>query len=198
MPEQSAASQSSPPTIPQHSMSRLDLMRLAEKADGMRGLTDVVLVYNNNDKDHPYDVIERRNNTKGHQEILQINTDHDREFIGAPRKSIDFSTVPSLELRRMKGGSLTTKIDALFTDPAAVEKFVIPYYAKTRGAKFADELRRQYYADEKILAVVHEPSSEPGFGTQTHTVTFAMTEPERLAAAVSELLTHIAVIASES
>ncbi|BAH40028.1 hypothetical protein GAU_2986 [Gemmatimonas aurantiaca T-27] len=60
-----------------------------------------------------------------------------------------------------KDGQDIGDVDAWFLSPAAIEKFVLPYYTITRGAEFAKNLRDGYYANEKYVALVHEPDSLP-------------------------------------
>lgn len=54
--------------------------------------------------------------------------------------------------------------DALFWSMAAVEKFVLPYYASFWGlAKLTSEIRAAF-EDENVLAILHRPDSEPTAG----------------------------------
>lgn len=54
--------------------------------------------------------------------------------------------------------------DALFWSMAAVEKFLLPYYASFWGLeKITADIRTQFERDD-VLAVLHRPDSEPTLG----------------------------------
>ena len=174
-----------PPPLP--TISRAALIRLAEKADGLRGSADLILVY---DPAGSFDIVK-----KGQEgaciSLLGINSNHDKDFKGAPRKAVVLSSTPSLE---RKNGQPVGEVDAWFTSPAAVEKFLIPYYARTRGAAFAEKLRVEYFGDGSLLALIHEPPSEPEGLVERTTMMAGNVEATALTLAVQSLLGNIGVV----
>jgi hypothetical protein len=51
------------------------------------------------------------------------------------------------------------KCDAIFTSLAAVEKFVVPYYARLRGLDDCEALRGSFATNPDLVAMVHLPTS---------------------------------------
>lgn len=60
---------------------------------------------------------------------------------------------------KLKSGRDVSTVDAWFTSPAAVDKFVVPYYSRVLGPQWAFHIQTTFYGDGRILAVVHLPES---------------------------------------
>ena len=64
---------------------------------------------------------------------------------------------PPLRLERLKKG--IDACDAIFTSLVAVEKFLLPYYARFRSVTEVRAMRDGFCTDPKALAVTHLPDS---------------------------------------
>lgn len=53
-------------------------------------------------------------------------------------------------------------VDAWFVGRSAFEKFVLPYYTRVWGIDDAVALRDYYFQTSSLLAVLHQPDSNPG------------------------------------
>ena len=119
-----------------------DLRRLAEKADGMRN-TEVCLV----DVGTHYDVLPRADVRVGSRVVLTLNT---------PQIGVNL-TGASFDLR-FGGNSYTNpNVDAIFLSQSALEKFVIPYYARFLVPSELDAMKTDILVTNRdVFAVVHE------------------------------------------
>lgn len=78
--------------------------------------------------------------------------------------------VPGMRFTRVvpgPDGEISRVGDALFWSMAAVEKFLLPYYAGfVELGKLASVIRDRF-AQEEVLAILHLPDSEPDTGTKS-------------------------------
>jgi hypothetical protein len=67
------------------------------------------------------------------------------------------STDPVVKLRDTD--RTLAECDAIFTTLSALDKFVVPYYARLRPLADVEEMRREFANDPSILAAIHLPDS---------------------------------------
>lgn len=126
---------------------------LAEKADGLRDEGTVCLVYDGS----KFDIVPASSNPPG--AVLTVDTDHRHpNETNRPRVVL----IPEPPLKDGDGNAINLeRVDAWFTSAAAVEKFVIPYYAQIYGAKFAADLLDAFRNNKNAVGMIHEPESIP-------------------------------------
>jgi hypothetical protein len=118
-----------------------EVRKLAEAADGTRG-RDVFFVV---DGDELKPATSRPGPGKG----ITVNT----EFHGPGLRGAESLTVTH--------GTIPPNADAAFTSQSAFEKFVLPYYIRTRSVDELKEMLTKAYA-EGITCAFHDPDSETG------------------------------------
>ena len=97
--------------------------------------------------------------------------------------------VPGLQFTRSQpgpGGEIAKIGDALFWSMAAVEKFLLPYYAGYVALSTVANLIRQRFEHPDVLAILHLPDSEPDSGTKEF---FALLGVELPIRGLAELVT---------
>jgi hypothetical protein len=142
------------------------LLRLAEKAGGRRGLSQAIVRIGKGAR-AKYDVLTvpeieaRRAAGETIETIIPVNAAHRT----AARAKRERETVVTLRVPGAKPRKWTAaEVDALFLTEAAVEKFVLPYYARTLPPKEYAALVARYYAKESPpWALVHYPGSQYDF-----------------------------------
>ena len=145
------------PALPAHL-----LLRLAEKADGRRGIPQTIVRVGKGTR-RQYDVLTaeeiaaRRAAGDTVEELLPIESKHRRSARAKREKETEVTLkVPGAKPRTWTAA----EVDALFLTEAAVEKFVLPYYARTLPRKEYDALVARYYDGDQIAwALVHYPPS---------------------------------------
>ena len=125
-----------PPTFP----TANELRRLVEGLDGIRG-KDLFVALKNGRL-----VLETERPTSG--AFLIVRT----EFSGG-------DGLRGTEALSVTNGNIPREADAAFTTQSAYEKFVLPYYARTRTPTELQAMKDTAYADD-VGAIYHEPSSE--------------------------------------
>lgn len=156
--------------VPPHTSLEM-LKRLTEKLDGLRETSASIWYNPTTGKLAAFG----KNEVKDGGPWLTLATIlHTSDFQARP--TIKLQTDPKLMKQPPGGGNKTEigTVDAWFTSPAAVEKFVIPYYARVWGGQAAAELRQAFFKNGEALALFHEPESEPGFGVHDGSGFFAV------------------------
>ncbi len=138
------------------------LRLLAEKADGRRGIDQSIVRVGDGDKTE-YDVLTaaeidaRRAKGEKVEELIPVAATYKNEA----RARRERETVVTLKVPGAKERTYNaSEVDALFLTEAAVEKFVLPYYARTLQRDEYDTLVKRYYSESEIAwALVHYPPS---------------------------------------
>lgn len=132
-----------------------ELRALAEAADGTRG-TPLCIVENSN-AEPPYLVVDLEKATADGQTPILILETKDDPTTSVPRDRIKLATDRPLIF---KGDAVDiNQCDAVFTSLPAIEKFVIPYYARMRSIEQLAALHRSYAEHADVVAMVHLPGS---------------------------------------
>lgn len=132
------------------------LRKLAERADSHRGKT-VYLVRNADDAAEPYDVADAPNVGPRVVVLALRTTDAEPQF--TPRvMPFVLSSIPAVRLRTLRNKGLND-CDAIFTSLVAVEKFVVPYYARFSSPEDVKAMRDGFAQSASALAVTHVPDS---------------------------------------
>lgn len=145
------------PPVPAHV-----LRLLAEKADGRRGV-DQSIVRVGEGSNAEYDVLtaaeidaRRAKGEKIEPLIAVAATYQNTRRAERERETVVTIKVPGAKLRTYNA----SEVDALFLTEAAVEKFVLPYYARTLPRNEYDALIKRYYSEDQIAwALIHYPTS---------------------------------------
>ncbi len=138
------------------------LRLLAEKADGRRGIAQSIVRVGEGAKAE-YDVLTaaeidaRRAKGQKIEELIAIAATYKNKA----RAERERETVVTVKVPGAKPRTYTaSEVDALFLTEAAVEKFVLPYYARTLQRDEYDTLLKRYYSEDEIaFALVHYPPS---------------------------------------
>jgi hypothetical protein len=128
-------------------MDARELRHLAEAADGQRKRV-LALVWNDVDRSYVLEELGSSSN----EVVLQLFT----PFVVDDRRRI----AEMVQVKNLGGEvfPLPKDVDAIFWSEAAVEKFVIPYYARVLGV---DGVRALWdaFRDPTIIAIIHyEPT----------------------------------------
>lgn len=139
-----------------------ELLLLAEKADGRRGVAQTMVRITQKSVTH-YDVL-----TDAELDVLRaagatIDTlmKVDAVPVHPKRAAREKETVVVLHVPGAKPVTYNaSEVDALFLTEAAVQKFVLPYYARTlTPAAYNTLLTRYYNSDSPAWALIHFPTS---------------------------------------
>ena len=117
-----------------------DLRRLAEAADGMRGET-VCLV----DAGKYFDVVPSHD-VGDKPVILSMLTPNDGSNLQGATFTISHGGVEYTN----------PNVDAIFLSQSAVEKFLLPYYARFQTPRELEQIRDRLYHTPGVVAAVHE------------------------------------------
>lgn len=128
------------------------LRALAEEADGLRGV-DASLVLDPASPNAPLKVV-KGNPVGGQVLVSRLLTNTEPEF--APR---EFALTPEPLVVLANTKDDFSKCDAIFLTAAAVDKFVVPYYARMRDLADVRDSRNAFMSNPNNLAVVHLPDS---------------------------------------
>lgn len=142
---------------------------LTEKADGLRGENLCLAVIG--DAEEPagspnarrIDILPCKDVKENEQILFLLENQYPLEF--KPRIPSPLTLQPNPEVRLSKSGRDVSTVDAWFTTPAAVDKFVVPYYSRILGPQWALDIQTAFYLDGRILAVVHLPESYEDMAT---------------------------------
>jgi hypothetical protein len=151
------------------------LRALAEAVDGMRN-TDACIVADPGDAKRPYKVVKDSDDGRmGRDVIMRVRTG-DRPEVKTRDHGLTLSSVPPVKLKKNgpaqpsgeakqqaeeeEKGALAA-CDAIFTSLSAIDKFVVPYYAKLMSLPEVEQMRTEFAEQGSILAAVHLPDSEP-------------------------------------
>ncbi len=147
-----------------------ELLRLAEKADGRRGIAQSMVRITDGGT-VSYDVLTqaeidaRRSSGATVSELIAV----DAKPTSERRRRRERETKITIHVPKMKERTYNTdEVDAVFLTEAAVRKFVLPYYARTLTPTEYDTLLKAYYApesdengdDNEPFALVHYPTSQ--------------------------------------
>ena len=131
------------------------LRELAEAADGTRK-TRMYVVEGN--KRHPVKV---DRNAGATTVLIEVETDEKEKF-----EPVVLSSTPVLGVYTDEEGNEVefkmSDCDAVFTTLSAVEKFLVPYYAKMRELKDVQTMRDNFAESTVTAAAFHLPSSYEG------------------------------------
>lgn len=147
-PTQTSSGNDARPSVDAHT-----LLQLAEAADGQRERM-LALVWN--PAANRYE-LEPEGNSKN-EVLLKVRTSY---RLRGRRRIIDMVAVKHVDGEFYP---LAGDIDAMFWSEAAVEKFVIPYYARVLGVEGVDKLWQAFLKPD-IVAVIHTEPTHYGFLT---------------------------------
>jgi hypothetical protein len=121
-----------------------ELRRIAEEADGTREKTLALIVDNGN-----LALVPESNSNVGPSDIR----------IETPYSGAGMRSVGELLLKYQKKAlTIPAEIDALFSSQSAVEKFVLPYYARMMSPDDLKRKRDELFAID-VVGVCHVPGS---------------------------------------
>ncbi len=143
-------SQGTPPTITANM-----LRALAEAAEAFRG-RNAALVHNPENTTHPYSVVADPTGNRP-DALIRLRTDDDPPFATRDHP-LTLSTIPAVRFSNL-GSKTLADCDALFLSLAAVDKFVVPYYAGMRDLAEVKRRRDEFATNGKLLAMAHLPDS---------------------------------------
>jgi hypothetical protein len=139
-----------------------ELRVLAEAADALRN--DDACIVENPDKsaDAPrYTVmLTAAAKAQGLTPIVGLLTTDGADEASKRREKVILSTDRPITFLRNPKLSLAD-CDAVFLTLSAVDKFVVPYYVRTRGLREVQALREAFASNEKAAMMIHLPWSEP-------------------------------------
>lgn len=166
-------------------VTREQLIRLAESADGMRGgKKTLALVCGVGDGSRPKLVDKAEAKKDNMSWVLEITTDHHNLF--KEREHVVLHPCRAIKKMQLDKDNKVVlsdidpfKVDAWFRSDAAIDKFVVPYYSRVRGVEDAKLLWENYTKNDKVIAFFHEPDSEPGFGVDSTDLLILVHDAER-------------------
>jgi len=125
-----------------------ELRKLAETADGIRN-QDLVLIK----RGGVLMVVPTGDVQMGDDEVIELRTDD--EFSRDERPDFEIE----LQVEDGPDVPLSADYDAVFWSLAAVDKFVIPYYARIWPIEKVNALRVKIAADAAFISAPHPPGS---------------------------------------
>ncbi len=139
------------------------LIRLAEKADGRRGIAQTI-VRLGTEGSAQYDVLTaaeieaRRDAGESVEEVMAIDSARERKGSSDREKETTITIhVPGQQPVKYNAG----EVDAVFLTEAAVRKFVLSYYARVLStAEYTTLINTYYESDEPPFAMIHYPTSQ--------------------------------------
>ncbi len=140
-------------------LSANELRALAEATDAIRN-TDGCVVKNPNPNGPRYLAVSAKVAAKENlKPLLSLKTD-DMPRLKGKRERLLLTADRAITL----DGNISIDInecDAVFTSLSAVEKFVVPYYARMRGLAECESLRMKFADNASAVAILHLPGSVP-------------------------------------
>ena len=130
-----------------------ELRALAERADSHRGVV-TYLVRNPEEADVLYDVVEDPGNR---EVVMRLVTENEPTFV---TRAQDFrlASTPTVHMVKFPEKGIEYA-DAVFTSLVAMDKFVVPYYARHSSPTQIAEMRDRFARDPSMLAICHIPDS---------------------------------------
>jgi hypothetical protein len=132
-----------------------EFRRLAEKTDGLRGVTLAII--------EEKGVLEAipESDPKVGDGAIRVRTEDSGASM--PRGPQGMPHPTKIELS-FNGNAVDVPddVDALFISQSAVEKFVLPYYARFSTPQELEQRRSELFDDGAVIAVVHLPTSQMG------------------------------------
>lgn len=136
-----------------------ELRALAEASDAIRG-EEAWVIENpkHGDANAPrFLVVTKKQAELDHAKpLMRLHTDDLPDMVD--RRKIRLT--PDRKVVFVNGNALDlNECDAIFTSLSAVEKFVVPYYARLRPLEECERMRRRFATDASAVAFVHLPGS---------------------------------------
>ena len=139
------------------------LIRLAEKADGRRGIAQKIVRVGTGERAQ-YDVLTdaeieaRREAGENVEVVMAIDSPHERKGSSDREKETTVTIhVPGKPPVKYTAG----EVDAVFLTEAAVRKFVLSYYARVLPtAEYTTLINTYYDSDDPPFAMIHYPTSQ--------------------------------------
>ena len=140
-------------------LSANDLRALAEATDSIRN-EDACVVRNPDAGSTGRRFIVVPKSAAGNRtQILTLRT-NDRNDQDKPVQREPVTLTADKPLEFVNGRVINiNQCDAIFTSLSAVEKFVVPYYARMRGLVECESMRGQFASDARAVAMLHLPGS---------------------------------------
>lgn len=136
-----------------------DLRWLAEGADSHRGAPMVLALDGGEVKLFTGDEATR----KGLTPLVSINTPHEAKGLDKVQRNVRIVLKYTDEGGQDQEKALDETIDAVFLTQAAIEKFVLPYYARFKTPQEITELKSELFYDPTCIAAKHaSPSVSSG------------------------------------
>ena len=132
-----------------------DLRKLAERADSHRGKR-VFLIRMPEGSPAPFDITENRSGGEP-DVLLEMQTDSVPAFVPRQRK-LTLQSDPIVTVEGFPGFTIDN-CDAVFTTPAAMDKFLVPYYSTFTSRPDIDRMVSKFATDPSALAACHLPDS---------------------------------------
>ncbi len=150
-------------TNDQSSIPGNELLRLAEKADGRRGIAQT-MVRVQDAQGTRYDVLTdaeldalRETGAKIEALVTVNAVAVQPERAARAKETVVTIKVPGAKVRTYNA----SEVDALFLTESAVQKFVLPYYARTLTLSGYETLLKRYFGGETpAWALIHFPTSQ--------------------------------------
>ncbi len=140
------------------------LLRLSEKADGRRGIAQTIVRIRRGDSVE-YDVLTaaeidaRRVAGDSVEELIPVEARH----IVSSRREREGETIVTITTPGKGARTRSYKaseVDAVFLSESAVQKFVLPYYARSFDIPQYEELLKRYYSPTEVAwGIIHYPPS---------------------------------------
>ncbi len=140
------------------------LLRLSEKADGRRGIAQTIVRIRRGDSVE-YDVLTaaeidaRRAAGDSVEELIPVEARH----IVSSRREREGETIVTITTPGKGARTRSYKaseVDAVFLSESAVQKFVLPYYARSFDIPQYEELLKRYYSPTEVAwGIIHYPPS---------------------------------------
>ncbi len=133
--------------------------QLGEEADGRRGET-LAFVW---DAAQGRWILTKESNATGAPDAARVRTEHEP---GGLRKTPEVDIVIGGRSYRVPrtGGYLP---DAIFLSQSAVEKFVLPYYARSQTLEWLVEKKNELFKGKAVAAIHIPPSDSTSFEEST-------------------------------
>ena len=140
------------------------LLRLSEKADGRRGIAQTIVRIRRGDSVE-YDVLTaaeidaRRAAGDSVEELIPVEARH----IVSSRREREGETIVTITTPGKGARTRSYKaseVDAVFLSESAVQKFVLPYYARSFDIPQYEELLKRYSLPTEVAwGIIHYPPS---------------------------------------
>jgi hypothetical protein len=140
--------------LPLPPLSATRLRELAEAADGLRGVP-LKLAFVDGD----YRIVDANARTADDRTI-PVATASTKDPDSVKVEDIAITPAPKIAPDASGNTKVSQVFDALFWSESAVEKFLIPYYARLKDTRFLDQLRRDF-RDKSVYMIGHLPWTAP-------------------------------------